>query len=79
MVVRALSKKLLTKNATSRVQPLDAGIIASIKRRFRRGEMDRATDMIEDGVTKNSYSIDLYNKRYLGANAVLNFRQMLAE
>ncbi len=51
----------LPKRTTSRIQSLGAGIIACIKRRFRRRQVERAVDLIEEGVTESLYSIDLYN------------------
>ena len=50
----------LQKNSTSRTQALKAGIIACIKRRFRHRQLEREFDLMEDGITQNLYSIDLY-------------------
>ena len=51
----------LPKNTTSRTQPLDAGVIASVKSRYRKRQLERAVDLIEEGITDNLYSIDLYS------------------
>ena len=40
----------LPKNTTSRLQPLDAGIIASVKTRYKHLKIQRAVDLIEQGV-----------------------------
>lgn len=49
----------LPKNTTSRLQPLDAAVIASIKKRYRRYSMVRAVDLIESGVTTNLYDMNV--------------------
>ena len=48
---------LLPPNTTSKLQPLDAGIIAAFNWRYRRFEMERAMDLIEENV-KNIYNVD---------------------
>ena len=47
------------KNTTSRLRPCDAGIIASVKRRFRRRQIQRAVDLLDLGITEGVYDIDL--------------------
>ena len=59
-VLRHVEVLYLPKRSTSRTQPLDAGIIACIKRRFRRRQLEKAVDLIENGVTQKLYSMDLY-------------------
>lgn len=49
----------LPKNTTARLQPLDAGVIATIKKRYRRRVMKRAVDLIELGITENLYNTDI--------------------
>ena len=49
----------LPKNTTSRIQPLDAGVIACIKRRYRGKQVKRAVQLIENGGVDNFYSTDL--------------------
>ena len=49
----------LPANTTSRVQPLDSGVIASLKKRYRNQQLSRAIDLLENGshetTTKPSY------------------------
>ena len=49
----------LPKNATSRVQPLDSGIIACIKRGFRRHQLEMGIKEIEGGNIDNLYNTNL--------------------
>lgn len=49
----------LPKNTTSRLQPLDAGVIASIKKRYKRCSVVKAVELIESGVTRNLYDVDV--------------------
>ena len=51
----------LPKNSTSPLQPLDAGIIACVKKRYRRNQIQRAMSFIEEAVHENSYTLDLYS------------------
>ena len=41
------------------LQPLDAGLIAYEKRPFARRQVERAIDLIERGVVRDLYRIDL--------------------
>ena len=50
----------LPKNTTSKLQPMDAGVIACIKKRYRRRQIERAADLIELGITENLYKIDIF-------------------
>ena len=47
------------KNTTSLLQPLDAGVIACVKKRYRRRKIQRAVDLIDLGETKNLYDSDV--------------------
>ena len=58
--LRNVEVLFLPKRTTFLVQPLDAGIIACIKRRYRRRQLTRAVDLIEIEASKNVYSVDLY-------------------
>jgi DDE superfamily endonuclease len=46
----------LPPNTTSKLQPLDAGIIASFKRHYRRYQLEHAIDLLE--ASKNPYKVD---------------------
>ena len=46
----------LPPNTTSKLQPMDAGIIASFKRHYRKCQLEYVVDMIDAG--KNPYKID---------------------
>jgi hypothetical protein len=46
----------LPKNTTSKLQPLDAGIIASFKRYYRRCQLEYALDLLDAG--RNPYKVD---------------------
>lgn len=48
----------LPKNATARIQPLDAGIIASFKRRFQKRKLKAACRLDEIGCA-NPYKMDI--------------------
>lgn len=46
-------------NTTSKLQPLDAGIIAAVKTRYRKSQLERVLDMIDIGDTSdNIYKVD---------------------
>ena len=47
------------KNTTARLQPLDAGIIASVKRRFSNIKVQKAVDRIDIRKTKNIYDCNV--------------------
>ena len=49
----------LPKKTTSILQPLDAGVIASIKKRYMQRVVERGVDLIEEGVINNAYNVDL--------------------
>ena len=49
----------LPKNTTSRLQSIDAGIITSLKNRYRRRQMERAAELIAIGIIENAYNIDV--------------------
>ena len=49
----------LPKGTTARLQTLDAGIVASIKKRYRLHQISRAVDLIESGITKSLYDFDM--------------------
>lgn len=48
---------MLPPNATSKIQPMDAGIIMSFKRRYRRYQLRRAVDSDEAG-RRDLYNVD---------------------
>lgn len=48
----------LPPNTTSKVQPMDAGIIAAMKMKYRRYQMERALDMSETNV-RDIYKLDV--------------------
>ena len=48
----------LPPNTTSKVQPMDAGIIACMKVRYTRLQMERALDLVDENV-KNIYKVDV--------------------
>ena len=45
---------------TSRIQPLDTGIIANVRRKYRRRQLERAIELIEEVITQNIYMTNLY-------------------
>lgn len=47
----------LPPNTTSKIQPMDAGIIAAVKVRYRKMHMERALDAIDESI-KDIYKID---------------------
>ena len=47
----------LPPNTTSKLQPMDAGIIAASKRHYRKSQLQYAVDMIDAGES-NRYKID---------------------
>ena len=49
----------LPKNTTARLQPLDAGIIASVKKRYRKRVVLRAVDLLSSNITENLYAMDI--------------------
>ena len=49
----------LPKSTTSRLQPLDARVIAVLKKQYRKGQIERAIDRIDRGITENLYHVDL--------------------
>ena len=49
----------LPKRTTSRIQPLDAGIIACLKRRYRRNQILSALNLMDTEDTKNLYKVDI--------------------
>lgn len=48
----------LPPNTTSKIQPMDAGVIASVKARYRSAQMERAVDLIDEDLT-NVYKVDI--------------------
>ena len=56
--LRNVSILFFPPNTTSRLQPLDAGIIAAIKLRYRRRQMEFAVDMAEVG-KGDIYKVDI--------------------
>ena len=49
----------LPASAISRLETLDAGVIASVKKRYMRGQIERAVDLLDLCVAENMYDIDL--------------------
>ena len=50
----------LPARTTSRIQPLDTGVIENVKRKYRRRQLERASDLIEEGTTQNFHMTNLY-------------------
>ena len=55
----------LPPRTTSRIQPLDAGVIACIKRGYRCSQLERAVRLIDSREVNNTYSLDLYTAKTL--------------
>ena len=51
--------KFLPKRTTPILQPLDAVVIACIKRRYHRRLCERGIDLVDNGVFENTYQVDL--------------------
>ena len=49
----------LPKLTTSILQPLDGGVIASVKKQYQRKQIERGVDLIDAGVTGDIYKIDM--------------------
>ena len=49
----------LPRNTTSQLQPLDSGLIATVKTRYKKFLVKQAVDRMESGICTNLYSIDL--------------------
>ncbi len=49
----------LPKRTTSRLQPMDAGVIADIKRRYRIRKYERALDLMEGDDTYKLYQVNV--------------------
>ena len=49
----------LPPNTTSKLQPMNAGIIASFKCHYRRRQLAHALDLIDLEECRNSYKVDL--------------------
>ena len=49
----------LPKNTTAQLQPLDAGVIASLKKRYKNQQAATAIDLIESGAVDNLYDCDV--------------------
>lgn len=56
--------KFLPPNTTSKIQPLDAGIIASLKLRYRAFQLERALDLIDQDV-KAIYKVDILSAMFM--------------
>ena len=50
----------LLARTKSRIQPLDAGIIANVKRRYRLNQLERAIDLLGESYANDLYRIDIY-------------------
>ena len=48
----------LPPNTTSKLQPMDAGIIASVKRRYRARHLQHAVDMMDNPESTDPYKVD---------------------
>lgn len=53
-----LTLLFLPPNATCKIQPLDAGIIAAFKRHYRNYQLQNVIDREEIGLNKNIYKVD---------------------
>ena len=51
--------EFLPKRTTSILQPLDLGVIACVKSRYRQRITQRAADLIDSGISERIYQIDL--------------------
>ena len=49
----------LPKNTTAILQPLDAGVIACVKKRYQKKQIERGIDLIEQGNLDSIYNVDL--------------------
>ena len=49
----------LPKNTTSCLQPLDAGIIASLKKRYRRMQYEHASCLLQEESTQDLYNVNI--------------------
>ena len=49
----------LPKNTTSRLQPMDGGVIACLKRKYHQFVTRKAVDQIDSGNENSLYDIDL--------------------
>ena len=50
--------EFLTKNTTSILQPLDLGVIACVKKRYKQLTVQRAVEMMYAGHMGNLYNVD---------------------
>ena len=50
---------LLPTNTTSLLQPLDAGVVASVKMQYRKRVIERAVDLLENDITIGLFDVDL--------------------
>jgi hypothetical protein len=53
-----LDIEFLPPNTTSKLQPLDAGIIAAFKQHYRRRQLSHIVNLVEDGRQSDPYNID---------------------
>ncbi|POM70175.1 LOW QUALITY PROTEIN: Hypothetical protein PHPALM_13429 [Phytophthora palmivora] len=58
MVHRSVKVLYLPPNTTSKLQPLDAGIIAALKMRYRHRQLQAALDKEEEGIQRDIYAVD---------------------
>lgn len=58
MELKSVTVVFLPPNTTAKLQPMDAGIIASFKRRYRHRQLEHALDVEEQGSQANIYMLD---------------------
>lgn len=58
MELKSVTVVFLPPNTTAKLQPMDAGIIASFKRRYRHHQLEHALDVEEQGTQANIYMLD---------------------
>ena len=58
-ILSNVTVKLLPKKATSILQTLDSGVIAAIKKRYMRRQIERGVDRIDKGHVNDVYNVDL--------------------
>lgn len=50
----------LPANTTFRVQPLHSGVIANLRKRHRKQQLNKAIDLLEIGVTRKYYKTNIF-------------------
>ena len=50
---------LLPANNTSLLQPIESGVVASVKMQYRKQVIERAADLLENDITIDLHHVDL--------------------